>query len=152
MVMNDWTPIIVVVAVVVLAAVAWMVMRQRRTERLRGRFGPEYDRLVEDNGGRRRAEAELDRRVKRVDRLSLRPLSPERRSRYAAMWNDQQARFVDEPEIAVNEADHLVEEVMKERGYPVAEVDQRAADVSVDHPRVVEHYRMAHQIVTQHRR
>jgi len=150
--MNDWTPVIIVVAVVALAALAWMVYRKQRTEQLRGRFGPEYDRLVEDQGSRRRAEHELDKRQRRVDRLPLRPLSQERRSRYAAMWNDQQARFVDEPEVAVHEADHLVEEVMKERGYPVGEFDQRVADVSVDHPRVVENYRTAHQIFVDHRR
>jgi hypothetical protein len=150
---NELMPImLVVVAIVAIVVLAWVTYRSWRTHHLRDRFGPEYDRLINDNGGRSRAEKELDRRAKRVDRLEIRPLAPERRSRYSALWDDQQARFVDEPEIAVSEADHLVEEVMKERGYPVAEFDQRAADVSVDHPRMVENYRAAHQIVMEHRR
>jgi hypothetical protein len=149
--MNDWTPW-VLVALVIVALVAWMFYREKRSRELHRRFGPEYDRMVGERGSRGQAEAELDRRAKRVDRLSIRPLAADKRSRYSAMWNEQQARFVDEPETAVNEADRLVEEVMKERGYPVGDFEQRAADVSVDHPQVVENYRAAHGIVERQRR
>jgi hypothetical protein len=126
-------------------------LRRQHTAHLRRHYGPEYDRLVDEKGRRSRAEAELDERSKRVERLTIRPLSPDRRDRYNERWKQQQARFVDEPKAAIEDADHLVEEVMTERGYPVGEFEQRVADISVDHPRVVQNYRAAHDIAMRER-
>ncbi len=117
--------------------------------RIRQRFGPEYGRAVDESGNTRKAEAVLGDRVKRVERLQIRPLSPEEHARFASEWKTVQARFVDDPPGAVGAADRLVGQLMGTRGYPMGEFDQRAADVSVDHPLVVEHYREAHGIVTR---
>ncbi len=150
--MNQTTAMVLIAGLVVVLAIAWMYFRQKRSKDLRTHFGPEYDRLMHERGSRGRAEAELARRERRVKRLSIRPLPRDVSTRYVQKWNDQQARFVDEPKEAVVEAHHLVEEVMKERGYPIGEFDQRAADISVDHPRVVEHYRAAHEIAMRDQR
>lgn len=151
--MNQTTAMVLIFGLVVVAlAIAWMYFRHKRSKDLRTHFGPEYDRLIHERGSRGRAEAELGKREQRVKRLSIRPLPRDVSTRYVQKWNDQQARFVDEPKAAVIEADHLVEEVMRERGYPVGEFDQRAADVSVDHPRVVENYRAAHEIAMRDQR
>jgi hypothetical protein len=144
--MNQSTAMVLIVGLVVVLAIAWMYFRQKRSKDLRAHFGPEYDRLAHEKGGKGHAEAELDQRTKRVKQFAIRPLPRDVSTRYAQKWNDQQSRFVDEPKAAVVEADHLVEEVMKERGYPVGEFEQRAADLSVDHPRLVENYRAAHEI------
>src|SRR3954451_13101183 len=145
--------VIVIVAIVVIALIvaAIVLMRQRRSQQLQEGFGPEYERTVEERGGdRREAEAELRERRQRRDQFEIRELEPAARDRYADRWRDAQRRFVDEPAPAVGEADALVIEVMRDRGYPVAdEFEQRAADVSVDHPEVVEHYRAAHGISTR---
>ena len=147
--MTTQTAIVLVAAVVVVVGLlAWTFMRQKRSLALKERFGPEYDHELRERG-RGRAEAELDRRARRVERLSIRPLPPGDRDRYAELWRNEQARFVDDPKSAVHEADHLVEEVMRRRGYPVGEFDQRAADISVDHPLVVENYRAAHDIAAR---
>src|SRR3954452_5740690 len=142
--------VILILAIVLIALVvaALVVSRQRRSQQLQEGFGPEYDRTVEERGGdRREAEAELRERRQRRDQFEIRELEPAARDRYAERWRGAQRRFVDEPGPAVGEADALVMEVMRDRGYPVAdEFDQRAADVSVDHPQVVEHYRAAHAI------
>jgi hypothetical protein len=140
-----WIIIAVVVALVV-AAIVWSVLSKRRTARLRGRFGPEYERSVAASGGRRKAEAELAGREKRRDELDIRPLPPAARERYAVEWQRVQARFVDEPAPAVAEADRLVMAVMRDRGYPMEDFEQRSADVSVDHPHLVEDYRAAHGV------
>jgi hypothetical protein len=150
--MNQTTAMVLIVGLVVVLAVAWMYFRQKRSKDLRTHFGPEYDRLIHEKGSQGRAEAELDKREQRVKTLSIRPLPRDASARYAQMWNAQQTRFVDEPKAAVVEADHLVEEVMKERGYPVGEFDQRAADISVDHPHLVENYRAAHEISLREQR
>ena len=151
--MNQTTVMVLILGlVVVVLAVAWMYFRRRRSNDLRTHFGPEYDRLIHEKGSQGRAEAELGKREERVKRFSIRPLPREASARFAKMWDDQQARFVDEPKAAVVEADHLVAEVMKERGYPVGEFDQRAADISVDHPRLVENYRAAHAITLREQR
>ncbi len=142
----------ILAAVVVVAIIVWVALRERRTESLRRRFGPEYERTVRERGSAARAEAELSSRAQRVDHLAIRPLPPEHQRDYVERWRQQQARFVDEPREAIDQADHLVEDVMRERGYPVAEFDQRVADISVDHPRVVENYRAAHDIATRERR
>jgi hypothetical protein len=152
--MDTTTIVIIVAAIAVLAiaAAVWMYMQKRRTEQLRSRFGPEYERVVETDGDRRRAEAVLEERQKRVEKLDIRPLSIEDRRRFADAWTREQARFVDDPKGAVGEADRLIGEVMKTRGYPVGDFDQRTADISVDHPMVVENYRIAHDIAVRDRR
>ena len=142
------TIVIVAIVLIVLIAAALFVMRRRQSQQLQKGFGPEYDRTLEERGGdRREAEAELRERRERRDQFDVRDLEPAARDRYSDRWRDAQRRFVDEPARAVGDADALVMEVMRDRGYPVAEeFDQRAADVSVDHPDVVEHYRAAHDI------
>ncbi len=134
-------------AVIVIVAVsAWVYVRKRRgtTADLRQKFGPEYDRAVLAHGSK--AEAQLADREKRVEKLNIRDLDSMEHERYSKQWQAVQSRFVDSPKGAVIEADELVSSVMKTRGYPLSDFDQRAADVSVDHPRVVENYRSAHEI------
>ncbi len=145
--------IILIAVVVVLAAVAaWLFIERRRSTHLRSRFGPEYQRTVTEFGDRTKAERDLERREKRVERLNVRPLPPATRDRFAAAWRDDQARFVDDPKGAVTEADRLVAEVMQERGYPVSDFEQRVDDISVDHPHLVQNYRAAREIVVRHKR
>jgi FtsZ-interacting cell division protein ZipA len=145
--MPVWAWIIVIVAIVaIVALVVWSAMRKRRTKGLQQRFGPEYERTVDSAGGRRQAEAELDARRKRREQLDIRPLDPAARQRYSEQWSGTQSRFVDAPADAVREADVLVMQVMRDRGYPVDNFEQRSSDVSVDHPHVVENYRAAHAI------
>jgi hypothetical protein len=143
--------VLLVVAVVVVGAVAWYLGQRRRSQRLQERFGPEYERTVESTGKRSDAEAELEARQERVEALDIRPLSPEDRDRFRERWRVVQATFVDDPASAVADADKLIGEVMRARGYPVGDFEQRAADVSVDHPHVVDHYRAAHQIALRQR-
>jgi hypothetical protein len=152
--MSDQTIVIlvvvaVVVVVLLVALAIWSASRRRRrSERLQDRFGPEYDRMVEDDAGRRArrsAESELEARAEQRDRLEIRPLGPGQRERYAERWQDTQARFVDAPAPALDEAEALLQQVMRERGYPVDEgFEQQSALVSVDHPQLVENYRQAH--------
>jgi hypothetical protein len=138
-----WILIAVVVVLVVLGAIGFFAQR-RRTQALQGRFGgSEYDRTLEQEGGRRAAERELRDREKRHEELDLRPLSPETRRGFQQSWEETQARFVDDPKGAVARADELVQRVMRERGYPVDDFEQRAADISVEHPDLVEKYRTA---------
>jgi hypothetical protein len=137
------------VAVVLgVAMLAWLYVRRRRTTTaaLRQRFGPEYERAVREQGSERRAEAQLADREKRVERLKIRDLDPTERERFSGQWHSLQSRFVDDPKGAVTEADTLVSSLMQTRGYPVADFNQCAADVSVDHPRVVTNYRSAHEV------
>jgi hypothetical protein len=144
--MPAWVWVIIAIVVIVAVALAvWAATRKRRTESLRQQFGPEYDRTVEETD-RREAESELERRRRRREELDIRPLAPGARTRYADEWRAVQARFVDDPPGAVARADELVTQVMRERGYPMDDFDQRAADVSVDHPDVVDDYRSAHDI------
>lgn len=138
--------LVIVAAVVVVAVVAWQAFAARRTRSLRERFGPEYDRTTTVAGDRRKAEAELAGRQERREQLDIRPLPAEARRRYTRRWETVQAEFVDSPTAAIAAADGLVNAVMAERGYPIDDFDQRAADVSVDHPAVVENYRRAHEI------
>jgi hypothetical protein len=150
--MPGWEIGLIVAVIILVAAVAWLLLDRRRSLRLRSRFGPEYERTVRESGDRRRAENELERREKRVERLHVHPLSMGDRDRFVAEWRDDQARFVDDPAGAVTEADRLVQEVMKLRGYPVADFDQRVEDISVDHPHLVENYRAARELAARHRR
>lgn len=146
--MDDTLVIVLVVAAVIVIAgvVAWVMVRRRRTERLRTRFGPEYERAVRESGKVGAAESELRAREDRRAKLDIRPLEPVARDRYLQSWGEVQARFVDGPGGAVQQADQLVLMVMRDRGYPVDEFAQREADISVDHPQVVDDYRAAHAI------
>jgi hypothetical protein len=134
--------------IVIIALFAWLYARNRRskTAGLRQKFGPEYDRAVLTHGSERKAEAKLADRKERVEKLNLRDLDRVESDRFSKQWESVQSRFVDSPKGAVAEADDLVSSVMKARGYPVSDFDQRTADISVDHPRVVENYRTAHEI------
>ena len=136
------------VVILIIAALAWLYVRKRRnkTTDMRKKFGPEYDRAVLAHGSERKAEVKLTDREKRVEKLNIRDLDPTEHERFSKRWEAVQSRFVDSPKGAVAEADDLVSSVMKARGYPVSDFDQRAADISVDHPRVVENYRLAHEI------
>jgi cytoskeletal protein RodZ len=138
--------VVIVVAAVVLGA---LTMRQRRTQTLKKTFGPEYEKAVQDTGSPSEAEAELESRRQRREQLDIRPISAESSARYEAQWKEVQVRFVDAPETSLREADTLVVELMRERGYPVEEFDQRAADISVDHPEVVQNYRAAHDVAVR---
>jgi hypothetical protein len=136
------------VAILIIVALVWLYVRKRRrtTANLRQTFGPEYDRAVLAHGSERKAEAKLADREKRVEKLKIRDLDSTEHERFSKQWESVQSRFVDSPKGAVAEADDLVSQVMKARGYPVSDFDQRAADISVDHPRVVQNYRSAHEI------
>jgi hypothetical protein len=137
---------IAIIAALVVVVGLWFVMETRRRRRLRARFGPEYERTVHDVGNVRRAEATLEARARRVERLQIRALSAADSARFAETWRELQTRFVDAPQEAVTEADRLIGEVMTARGYPLGDFDQRSADISVDHPQVVAHYRAARDI------
>ena len=136
---------IVVVAVIVIAAV-WVALRQRRSQQLRQRFGPEYEHVVAEQGDTGRGERLLSKRTERVEQLHLRPIEPRAAAGFRERWRVVQARFVDDPRAAVSDADELIGEAMEARGYPVGDFEQRAADISVDHPQVVSDYRDAHAI------
>ena len=139
--------LILIVGVVLAIGVAlWMYMQKKRTEKLRSRFGPEYNKAIGEHRDRGHAESELEKRAKRVAKFDIHPLKTEECSRYTEDWRREQSLFVDDPQAAVNHADALVRNVMQCRGYPVGDFDQNAADLSVDHPRVVENYRVAHEI------
>lgn len=150
---NNNTLIIigVIVAILVIAGLvlAWM---RYRTERLRSRFGPEYVRAVGEAGGQRQAEAQLQDRAARVRKYDLKPLSAADRERFADDWRRVQAKFVDDPAAAAHDADSLLGEVMTARGYPMADIDQRLEDLSVDHGDAVQNYRLARDIVAKHSR
>lgn len=150
--MSQTVLIIAAIVIVALVVVGYLLMRRRRSEQLRSRFGPEYDRAVEEKGDRSKAEAELAARERRVEKLDVRPLDPATRRGFMERWSEVQARFVDDPPRAVMFADALIAEVMSARGYPVKDFEQRAGDISVDHPEVVEHYRIAHDIAARHGR
>jgi hypothetical protein len=146
---SDPRLIISIVALVVIIAVVVAILvreRRKKTERLRARFGSEYERTVLERGSERNAEAALAAREERVESLKIHDLAPAERVRFLSEWQVVQSRFVDHPRGAVIEADELVASLMNARGYPVADFEQRAADISVNHPRVVENYRSAHAI------
>jgi len=145
--MHTWGWVLIAVGVVVvLALVVWQEVGRRRTGGLRERFGPEYDRTVGVAESRRSAEADLQAREERRREFDIRPLSEAARTRHLEMWEDVQTQFVDDPRGAVAGADGLIQSVMAERGYPVENFEARAADLSVDHPEVVENYRQGHRL------
>ena len=140
----------IVVGVIVAAIATWLSLRKRRTENLRTQFGrAEYDRALKEDGSRRHAEAGLKERNERVESLPIRALAPGDRARFIESWQRIQARFVDGPGGSVTEADQLLGDVMSTRGYPVSDFEQRAADISVDHPLVLQNYRTAHEIAVR---
>lgn len=142
--------LIIALAVIVIAGIAALLFfRKRRTEKLRTQFRGEYDRAVKEDGSRRHAEAGLKERAARVESLNIRPLATGDRTRFEESWRRVEARFVDGPGGAVTEADQLLGDVMSTRGYPVSDFEQRAADISVDHPMVIENYRTAHAIAVR---
>jgi hypothetical protein len=140
----------IIVAVIVIAVAAgWYFLRKQQSQRLRSQFGPEYDHAVRQYGGAAKAEAALRARQRRVERIHIQSLAPEQREKFADRWHDVQARFVDEPVRSIEDADRLVNETMRARGYPMSDFDHRAEDLSVDHPRVVRNYRAAHAIAVR---
>jgi hypothetical protein len=143
---------VVVVALLIVIAAVWTYMRKRQSDQLRERFGPEYEHTVQTYGDRQAAEEQLRARQERMAKRDIQPLAPADSTRFVEAWRSAQARFVDAPAAAIGEADRLVAEVMRTRGYPVGDFEQRAADVSVDHPHVVEHYRAAHEIAQRNAR
>jgi hypothetical protein len=150
--MDTTTSIVIasLVVIAILGIVVWSFFQRRRSERLRARFGPEYVRELLIVGDRRHAEAKLEEREKRIGYFHLRPLTPHDGVRYADSWQIAKARFVDNPGAAIAEADQLLGDLMITRGYPVTDFEQRAADISVDHPLIVENYRAAHAIALRH--
>jgi len=150
---SDLSPmqiaIFAAVVLIIVGTVVVLYLRRRRTARLRERFGPEYERAVNEGGDRRRAEAKLVQRAERVEKFHLRPLATADRDRFTETWSRIQAHFVDAPAGAVAEADQLLSDVMASCGYPMSDFDQRAADISVDHPVVTQNYRAAHEIAVR---
>jgi len=151
--MTPETIRIVVILVVVIAgaAVLWLLMQRRRSAALRDWFGPEYDRTLRRTGSARLAEADLAQRTARVEKLDIHPLSPADGTRFSQAWFDLQRRFVDAPENSLAEADRLVRDVMLARGYPMADFDRRAEDISVNYPHVVRNFRAARAIADRSR-
>ena len=145
--MAAWVWVLIAIAIAaLLAVIVWRAFARRRTGRLQQQFGPEYDRAVDSADSRRKAEAELQAREERRRELEIRPLTEAARNRYLETWRITQAQFVDDPRGAVRSADSLIQSVMADRGYPVEDFEQRAADISVDHPEVVENYREGHRL------
>jgi hypothetical protein len=143
----DTNLLLAALAIVALIAIAaWMFMRKRESQTLEKRFGPEYERAVDELGSRPKAEAELKARAKRVEQLHIVALAPADAERFSQDWRALQARFVDNPRGVLADADRLVGELMQKRGYPMGDFERQAADISVHHPAVVHHYRTAHEI------
>lgn len=148
--MPNWGWIVIavlaVVAIVALVVAVSATAKRKQNERLKDHFGPEYERIVDETGDERAAQRELADRQKHRRKLDIRPLTPEAHAQFSQQWQAVQTHFVDDPTAAVGDADRLVTQLMRERGYPVDDFEQRAADISVDHPRVVESYRGAHSV------
>lgn len=145
--MPSWGWVVIAIGLVaVLAVVVWQALARRRTRRLQQQFGPEYDRTLGTAESKRDAEAELQAREERRQQLEIRPLSQAAHDRYLQSWQSVQGQFVDDPRGAVTSADSLIQSVMAERGYPVDDFEQRADNISVDHPQVVENYRHGHRL------
>jgi len=138
--------VLLIVAIVAFALAAWALIQREKTRKLKDRFGPEYDRAIEQEKSSHKAEALLEERQKRVQKYQIRPLTREESDMYAAKWRTVQEHFVDDPRDAVAQADALITDAMRVRGYPMSDFEQRAADLSVDHPTAVEDYRAAHAI------
>src|SRR6202521_5975228 len=149
----QWIIVAAVVVIALLAFAAWFFsQKKKQSARLQNRFGPEYGRTVGELGGRTKAESELKAREKRVEHLTITPLAPAEAARFSQAWNALQGRFVDNPKGVVVQADELVRELMLKRGYPMGDFERRAADISVDHPGLVETYRAAQTIAVLNER
>ena len=148
--MNTTNPTLVILGAVVLLIVVGLISmamaRRRRTKRLQEQFGPEYERTLKKMGDKREAESDLEERIAHVNTLNIRSLTAEEVNRYALQWQDIQREFVDEPLLSLQKADRLIREVMKARGYPVEDFEQRVADISVNYPELVADYRGMHRI------
>jgi len=149
---NQTMAVVAVVILALLAVGVWLYSRKRQSDRLMQRFGPEYGRAVDEMGSRAKAESELRAREKRVEKFDLIPLAPADAARFNQDWKALQGRFVDNPKGVLVEADQLVRELMGKRGYPMGDFESRAADISVDHPTVVDHYRAAQSIALRDQR
>jgi hypothetical protein len=150
--MSSTNVILLVIVIVALAVAAWALIERRKTLRLRGKYGPEYDRLAAQQRSARGAESLLEQREKWVSKFHIRSLSEQEQARFAAEWRLVQERFVDDPRSAVAQADGLINQALQARGYPMSEFEQQAADLSVQYPHVVENYRMAHEIALEDQR
>jgi LPXTG-motif cell wall-anchored protein len=149
---QTWIILAGAVVLALIALVAWFFYKKKQSHRLQQRFGTEYGRTVDELGSRTKAESELKTREKRVERLDILPLTPSEAARFSQAWNALQGRFVDNPKGVVVQADQLVRELMQKRGYPIGDFERRAADISVDHPAVVDHYRAAQAIAVRDKR
>ncbi len=147
-----WIILAGVVVLALIALAAWFFYQKKQSHRLQQRFGPEYGRTVDELGSRTKAESELKAREKRVEHLNIVPLAPSEAARFSQAWKVLQGRFVDNPKGVVVQADQLVRELMLKRGYPMGDFESRAADISVDHPAVVDHYRAAQAIALRDER
>jgi len=147
--MNQALIIVVGIAVLAALALSWFAMQRQRSGKLREQFGPEYGQTVGELGDRRRAESELIQRRERVERLKIVPLQRDEAQSLGRRWLEVQARFVDDPTDAVRQANTLLNDTMRRRGYPIEDFDQQAADISVDHPQVVSNYRDARAIAVK---
>ena len=151
--MDTWVWIVIVIAaIVVIGLLGYYATQVRQRKQLQEGFGPEYDRTVAEAPSKGEAEAELRERQKRYEEFDLQPLDEGERRRYLREWEATQSRFVDDPPAAIGDADRLIQQVMRDRGYPVDKFDQRAADLSVEHPKVVDNYRAGHEIATANSR
>jgi hypothetical protein len=138
--------VVLILVVIALAVLAWMLYRQQRSRKLRSHFGPEYERAYREYGGAGKAEEALAARQKRVEKIHIHSLTTAERDRFGDQWHGVQSRFVDDPSGSIREADRLVIDLMQARGYPMADFERRAEDISVDYPHVVNNYRTAHTI------
>ena len=150
--MSSTTLIILFVALAAIGIAAVTFYHREKTRKLRAKFGPEYDRLAQLEGNTHRAEAILESRQKRVEKLNIRPLTPEECDRFAAQWRGVQEHFVDDPRRAVAEADRIMNEALRLRGYPVGDFEAQAADLSVRHAQMIEDYRTAHKVAMEDER
>jgi hypothetical protein len=149
---QTWSILVGAVVLALIAFAAWFFYQKKQSHRLQQRFGPEYVRTVDELGSQTKAESELKAREKRVERLNILPLAPSDAARFSEAWKVLQGRFVDNPKDVFVQADQLVRELMAKRGYPVGDFERRAADISVDHPAVVDHYRAAQAIAVRNER
>ena len=146
---RTWIILAGVVALLLIGLAAWFFYQRKQSQRLQQRFGTEYGRTVDELGSQTKAESELKAREKRVEHLNIVPLAPPEAASFGQAWKALQGRFVDDPKGVVVEAGELVREVMLKRGYPMGDFERRAADISVDHPAVVDNYRAAQAIVVR---
>jgi hypothetical protein len=147
--MSTLTLIALITAIVAIAIAAWALLQHQKTRKLKRKFGPEYDRVIDQEKNPRRAETVLEERQKRVEKYQIRPLTREECDMFGARWRIAQEHFVDEPREAVAQADSLITDAMRTRGYPMTDFDRRADDLSVDHPQIIENYRIAHEVAVR---